>query len=116
MNDAIKYLLALLILIGVGMGAWKLWEYWGSFKQPEAITSSSSSSSSSSPVVDGASLPGLPPRLEPYLQDAQRHGASGLRDFLARYGKVVSDPRLGSIELDYVVLVAKNDPIEARRV
>jgi hypothetical protein len=49
------------------------------------------------------------------LEIARNRGATGLRDFLARYGKNIDDPRRAWIELDYVVLLAQSSPGEARR-
>lgn len=63
-----------------------------------------------------AGLPGLPPTLEGPLQAAQKQGAQGLRDFLGRYRYAIQDPKLASIELDYVVLINLQDPSEAKRV
>jgi hypothetical protein len=68
------------------------------------------------PADASASLPGLPPNLEVRLQAAHKEGAEGLRRFLAQYRYAVTDPRLASIELDYVVLVNLQDPAEAKRV
>ncbi|MGZ4973707.1 MAG: hypothetical protein ACXWKG_10450 [Limisphaerales bacterium] len=113
MNGAIKFLLGVVIIIGLGMGAYQLWEYWGKFQQPD---SSSHATASTAPEVADTSLPGMSPKLEPILASSRNRGAAGLHDFLLTYGKTISDPRLASIELDYVVLVAKDDTTEARRV
>ena len=65
--------------------------------------------------ITGPDLPGMPQSLEGTWAMAQQRGATGLRDFLTRYGKTISDPRLAWIQLDYAVLVAKQDPAEARK-
>jgi hypothetical protein len=114
MNGFVKLLLTVVVVIGLGMGAYQLWEYWGKFKPSES--SSGQSAPAAAAIVSDSSLPGLPPKLEPYLEAARQRGAQGLHDFLLTYGRTISDPRLGNIELDYVVLVAKNNPAEARRV
>jgi hypothetical protein len=114
MNSAVKLLLTVVVIIGLGMGAYQLWEYWGNFSHTNA--SSSSSSPASAPVVADTSLPGMAPRLEPLLEASRQRGAIGLHDFLVTYGKTIADPRLASIQLDYVVLVAKDNPTEARRI
>ncbi len=113
MNGTIKFLLGVVVIIGLGMGVYQLWEYWGKFAQPD---SNSSRASATAPEVADTSLPGMSPKLEPMLAASRNRGAGGLHDFLLTYGKTISDPRLASIELDYVVLVAKDDPTEARRV
>jgi hypothetical protein len=114
MNGFMKLLLTVVILVGLGMGAYQLWEYWGKFRRSDS--SSGQSSPAAAPIVSDSSLPGLPPKLEPYLENARQRGAQGLHDFLLTYGRTIADPRLGNIELDYVVLVAKDNPTEARKV
>ena len=63
-----------------------------------------------------STLEGLPAYLEPALAAAQKQGAAGLRTFLSNYGRSIRDPRLADIELDYVVLLSRQDPAEAKRV
>lgn len=63
-----------------------------------------------------STLDGLSPSLEPALAAAQKQGAAGLRAFLSNYGRSIRDPRLADIELDYVVLLSRQDPAEAKRV
>lgn len=117
MNDSIKYLLGIVIVVGLAMGGYQLWEYWGKFSNVNGSSSSSSAPASTAAAPDDStSLPGMSPKLEPMLANARNRGAQGLHDFLLTYGKTISDPRLASIQLDYVVLVAKNDPTEARKV
>ena len=58
----------------------------------------------------------MPSGLEPTLQAAQTAGAPGLKNWLKQYGRVVGDPRLAWIELDYVNMLRNDDPAEARRV
>ena len=61
-------------------------------------------------------IPGLPARLEDSLTEAKQQGPDGLRRWLARYRLEVQDPRLTEIDLDYVVLIGRSDPKEARRI
>jgi hypothetical protein len=114
MNSFVKVLLGIVVVIGLVLGAYQLWEYWGHFSSVNE--SKSTQSAAAAPEIPETSLPGMNPRLEPILEASRKRGAAGLHDFLLTYGKTVADPRLGSIELDYVVLVAKDDPTEARRV
>ena len=107
-----KFIIGLIIVVGLSLGGYQLYEYWGKFKEPEAEPVAAAPAIPNS----GDQLPGLLPRLQPVLETAQKRGAAGLRDFLATYGNAVADPRLAWIQLDYVVLVAQNDPAEARRV
>ena len=107
-----KYVIIIVIAIGLVLGAYQLWEYWGKFKEKEPPPKSEDQG----PTFDATKLPGMVPKLEPILQAAQQRGASGLKDFLTMYGKGIADPRKAYIELDYVVLVAQTNPGEARKV
>ncbi len=60
------------------------------------------------------SLPGLPPFLESSLTQSQSQGAEELGKWLKTWGKQVQDPRLGWIELDYIVLLNLKDHAAAR--
>ena len=89
---------------------WKLYEQWSiGQNQPQSKTEAA-------PPVTGTQLPGLPSSLESILASSERYGAQGLRNFLTQYGKTVRDPRLAWIELDYAVLVMRENPAEARKV
>jgi hypothetical protein len=61
-------------------------------------------------------LPGLPAELEPAFEEAEKRGLDGLRDFLRQHRSEIEDPRLADIQMDYVVLVGRANPAEARRV
>jgi len=58
----------------------------------------------------------MPASLEPLLEAAKQKGAEALRGWLNQYRSFVKEPRLSEIELDYVVMVGRSDPPEARRV
>lgn len=61
-------------------------------------------------------LDGLPPQFEDSLQTAQTKGASALKDWLQKYGQYAQDPRLAEIQLNYVVLLSRSNPAEARKL
>lgn len=106
-----KFLITILIIACLAFGGWKGYEYWQTFQQKNE-------QAAKPPVaeVQPAQLAGMPESLEPTLEASRQLGVKGLRDFLTTYGRNISDPRLASIELDYVVLVSKTDVAEARRV
>lgn len=88
---------------------WKLYEQWDvGQKKPAAVEAA--------PQMTGNQLPGLVPSLESTLASSQQLGATGLRNFLTQYGKGIRDPRLAWIELDYAVLVMRENPAEARKI
>jgi hypothetical protein len=65
----------------------------------------------------GDSLPGMPTtQLEHSYRAAEKEGAAGLGRWLKAYGENVQDPRRGWIELDYCVMIARDNPAEARRI
>ena len=107
-----KALIAIAIIVAAAMGGWEIYSYWLDVKEKEKQKHKAE-------VVEqqavATQLPGMVTQLEPILETAQRQGATGLRKFLTQYGKTIADPRLASIELDYVVLVANENPAEARK-
>ena len=68
------------------------------------------------PATPSSALPGMPPTFEASLQVAQNQGAIALKNWLVKYRPFIRDPRLGDIELDYVVLESRQDTSEAKRV
>ena len=108
-----KALIAIVIIVGAAYGGWQIYSYWVDTKGKHK---GNETPAETQPQVDGSQLPGLPPTLDGQLAAAYGQGASGLRPFLTRYGKTISDPRLASIEMDYVVLVARENPGEAKKV
>jgi hypothetical protein len=61
-------------------------------------------------------LEGVPPHLEVSLQNATAAGAPALKTWLQHNRRFCRDPRLAEIELDYVVLVSRTNPSEAKQV
>jgi hypothetical protein len=107
----LKFVIGLVIVVGLALGAKEFNDYYGTFKHKET-----SSGRQRPAEIPDDQLPGMPPALQSALENARQRGASGLRDFLATYGNTVSDPRRAAIELDYAVLVAVSNPSEARRM
>lgn len=109
-----KSLIAILIIVGVFLIAKEIISKYNTIKQGESGFQQSAQPAAS--PVPSDNLPGMPPSMEPFFQAAQKQGASGLKNWLARYRNYVADPRRAAIELDYVVLITRDDPAEARRV
>jgi hypothetical protein len=106
-----KFIISVLILAGVfWVGKLLLTEYKDIERRDGPDTPAPSV------VTPSSSLSGMPPGLESVLQAAQKQGASGLANFLRQYRTMIQDPRLGEIELDYVVLISLQDPSEAKRI
>jgi len=66
--------------------------------------------------VTPESLSGLPYQYEASLKAAQQQGADALGNWLKLYGPAVQDPRKAWIQLDYVLLLTRQNPQEAKRV
>ena len=108
----ITKLIAAVIIVAVLFGGWNLFLYWEKVRdEKESVRKQEAAA-----VVAGDNLPGLPYGLEQGLRAAQSKGAAGLRNWLKANGHLVQDPRKAWLELDYCVMVARDDPAEARRV
>jgi len=104
-------LIVVLIVVVALFGGWQLFVYWEKVQREEE----NKKQVEVAPVV-GEQLAGLPKNLESTLQAAQKQGAPGLKGWLKTYDKMVQDPRRAWIQLDYCVLVAREDPAEAKRM
>jgi hypothetical protein len=104
--------IAVLIIALVLYGAWNLFLYWDKVKQEKETAQKDAAAS----VVTGGSLSGLPGQFEQSLHEAEQRGAAGMTNWLKTYGQMVADPRKAWIELDYVVLLARDNPAEAKRL
>lgn len=107
-----KVFIVVLLLAATAFGGWQIYSVWTGVKETDRPVESSPAAVVPTPET----LPGMPAGLESSLQVAQKRGAAGLKEWLRLYSRAVADPRLASIELDYVVLVAKEDIAEARKV
>ena len=107
-----KGLITVLIIAVVAFGGWKLFQYWEQVENDKEAKQKEAAAD----VVDPNALPGLPPQLQTSLQAAQQQGPSVLANWLKMYGRSVQDPRKAWIELDYVVMITRDNPQEARRI
>jgi hypothetical protein len=100
------------IIIAVLYGGWHLFLYWESVKNEEEVQKKELAQA----AVAGDSLPGMAYQLEASLQTARQQGASALGTWLKNNNASLQDPRKAWIELDYVLLLARENPAEAKRV
>jgi hypothetical protein len=105
-------LIAALMILAVLYGGWELFFYWEKVKNEEEVQKKQVASS----IVTEDQLSGLPRQFEPSLKAAEAQGAAGLRRWLKTNARSVEDPRKAWIELDYCLLISRDDPSEARRV
>ena len=105
-------LIAAVMIIAVLYGGWELFFYWEKVKNEEASQKKQAAAAN----VVGEDLSGVPQQLEPTLKAAEAQGAAGLRNWLKTYGRSIQDPRKAWIELDYCLLLSREDPSEAKRL
>jgi hypothetical protein len=104
--------IAVLIVAAFLYGIYQLFFYYERVKNEEAEQQQKAATA----LVVGETLEGVPQPLHASLQAAQQKGANGLREWLKNYGHAIQDPRKAWIELDYVVMIARDQPVEARRL
>ncbi len=108
--------IGILIVIVCLYGLIKLLNLWQEYKKRDSSGAPPASQSAAENPVAPEALPGLPPTLEASLQAAQKEGATALGVWLKRNRPYVQDPRLASIEMDYIALIVRQNPGEARRL
>jgi hypothetical protein len=104
--------IGVIILVVVIYGGYELWELWDKYNTGQDLKEQEAKQGQIIPEQ----LAGMPGGLEQTYQMAQKNGATGVRNWLKAYGARVNDPRRAWIELDYVVLIAREDPVEAKKV
>jgi hypothetical protein len=104
-------LIAVVIVVAVLFGGWEFFLYWERIKNEENVVKKQETSS----IVIPEQLPGMAQPLESKLQEAMKSPLT-FKAWLKTYGPILQDPRKAWIELDYCVLIAREDPSEARRV
>jgi hypothetical protein len=104
--------IAALMIAAVLYGGWELFFYFEQVKNERQDQQKAAAAA----LVLGDQLPGLPYQLEDALQGAESKGAPALKEFLDTYGNMIQDPRKAWIQLDYCVMVAGDDPQQARRI
>lgn len=105
-------LIAVVILLAVLYGGWELFFYWEKVKNEEDTQKKHAAAA----IVAGEQLEGMPSQMEPMLKAAESQGAEGLRNWLKAYGHSIHDPRKAWIELDYCLLISRENPAEAKRL
>ena len=107
-----KVLITIAIIAVVALGGWQLFDYWEKV-QDDKLTAQKQAASAQ---VNPDALPGLPQGWDTSLRNAEQQGATALGNWLKTYGAKVQDPRKAWIELDYVLLITRDNPQEAKRI
>jgi hypothetical protein len=109
----IKTISGIVIVAVVIFVAWLVFKEWNKFDTGNDIKEQEAAAAL---VVNPQTLPGMPNGLEQSYGMAEKAGATGIRNWLKLYGDSVQDPRRAWIELDYTVLIARTDPVEAKKI
>jgi hypothetical protein len=114
----IRKLVGVLLIIAALLGLKELHEYWEQIKiQQETRDREPAATGGVKPApAPPGGLSGLPPSLEASLQEAKRQSPAALRLWIEKHRPYVQDPRLASIELDYVVLIGGRNYLEAKKI
>ncbi|HWW02455.1 MAG TPA: hypothetical protein VNZ64_22345 [Candidatus Acidoferrum sp.] len=104
--------IAVVMIVVVVWGGWELFFYWERVKNEEETEKKQAAAA----AVMGERLPGMAYQLEESLKAAQSHGAAAMQAWLKTYGQTLQDPRKAWIELDYCVVISRDNPAEAKRI
>lgn len=108
-----------IIIIGVLLyGAYVVGSYLSSeYKKAEKKSGEVQADQPATPApVASGGLEGMPPQLGASLDAAEAKGPVTLKKWLEANRKYLRDPKLGDIELDYAVAVARQNSVEAKAV
>jgi len=106
-------ILGIIIIAVIIWGGYELFEMWDRYDTEKDVKEKQAATERQ---FSPQSLAGMPQGLEENYQKVDKNSAVALRNWLKRNGARVEDPRRAWIELDYVVLVAHEDPVEAKKV
>ena len=104
-----KALITLAIVIGIYLFGKSI------YQQARVKQAKEEAAAKGEPAGPADGLEGMPPQFEGPFQAAAAQGAPALKNFIDRYRPYIRDPKLASLELDYVVLVSRSNPREAQR-
>jgi hypothetical protein len=102
-------------IIAVLFGVYKIWDLWDSYDKEKDLQAIEAAKKEVKPDML-AGLPNNVPGIRESLAAAQKEGAASFRNWLKIYGPHIEDPRKAWIELDYMVMIANDDPAEAKKI
>lgn len=105
-------LIGALIIVLVLFGGWNLFVYWEKVKNEEDVKRKQTVAVSG----HGQHLEGVPQGLEASVQRAHQAGAAALGVWLKTHSASIKDPRKAWLELEYAMLLSRENPAEAKRI
>ena len=112
-----KTIIGIVIVAVLAFGGYKLWQVWDKYSSSKDLAQQDAEAASK---VVSDQLAGMPPAWEPAYQKAYAAAQAGdiktLAAWLKVHGQQIDDPRRAWIELDYMVIISKQDPQEAKAI
>ena len=113
-------MLRFLITVAIIAGVWYVGDaIMDKYRSVQTQSGNSPAQSTTAPAPAPASagpLPGMPDRLQASLDAAQSQGPAAMKRWLDANAKHVQDPALGNIELEYAVMVSRQNFAGAREI
>jgi hypothetical protein len=108
MKAVISIVVAILIVYLIFVG----WSQYDKYRTDQDLRAKQAAAEAIVPEQ----LPGMPDGWEQSYKTVQKGGAVAIRNWLRAYGGRVGDPRRAWIELDYMQMISREDPQEAKRI
>jgi hypothetical protein len=112
-----KTLITIAIVALLGFGGYKAWQVWDKYAKDKDLAQQEADAVSK---VVPEQLPGMPMAWEQAYQKAYAAAQAGdvktLTAWLKVHGQQIDDPRRAWIELDYMVIISRQDPQEAKSI
>ncbi len=112
-----KTFISIVIIALLAFGGWKFWQYAQTYNTGNDQAQKEEAAVN---AIDPKQLAGMPQGWEDSYENACAAAKTGdiktLRAWLKKYGQQIDDPRRAWIELDYMVMISKDDPQEARKI
>src|SRR5882724_7355638 len=108
-----KIVIGLLVVIALLGGAYKIWEYWDKVSHDQDIAEKEAAAKLQ---ISPESLPGMPEDLKKGFEIAKGNGPTVMGKWLKVNGTRLEDPRKAWVQLDYMVMIAPENPKEAKEI
>jgi len=109
----ITKLIGVVFIVGFLFVGWEIFLYWDKVSNERELKEKKEAAAL---VVVPDQLRGMPYELQSSYDAARKQGLPAMTAWLQAYGNRVQDPRRGWIEIDYVLLLSRDNPAEAKRI
>jgi len=104
--------IGVLIILAVGYFGYLVFQQWDKAR----LEHDNARKQAAATAVTPESLPGMPYQLDQSLRAAREKGPVAFRAWFNTYERQIADPRRAWIELDLCVALARENPVEAKRI